>query len=100
MPSKRMYVIARAQLDPIYQCVQGGHALAAYAMDRPELTEEWDNQYLIYLNTYALDDLMHKLTINCIPFSHFEEPDMGNCITAIACYCDGSLFKDLKLVRA
>lgn len=96
----RMYVIARAQLDPIYQCVQGGHALVQYAMERPELTAQWDNQYLIYLNTYALDNLMITLMNNGIPYSSFEEPDMGGCVTAIACYCDGRFFKDLKLVRA
>ena len=95
-----MYVIARAQLNPIYQCVQGGHALVNYINERPNEAEEWDNQYLIYLNTYGLDDLMELLIENCIPFSSFEEPDMGGCITAIACYCDGNLFQDLNLIRA
>ena len=97
MPLK-MYVIARAQLNTVYQCVQGGHALAEFTLNNTDLALEWDNQYLIYLNTYDLDGIMRRLKDNSISFSSFEEPDMGNCITAIACYCDGSLFKDLKLI--
>jgi len=96
----KMYVISRAQLDPIYQCVQGGHALVAFTQKYPEITKEWDNQYLIYLNSYTLDNVMKDLDLYNIPYAKFVEPDMGDCVTAIACYGDGRYFKDLKLVRA
>ena len=41
---------------------------------------------------------MNKLEREDIKFSYFKEPDIGNQITAIATYCDGSLFNGLRLI--
>lgn len=33
--NKKMYVLIRKDLDPAYQAVQAGHALAQYMLDHP-----------------------------------------------------------------
>ena len=93
---KRLYVLINQDLDPIYGCVQGGHAVAQYLLDNKD-TQEWNNNYLIYL--YAdIDKWSRKLKRMNKPFSIFYEPDLGNIPTAIATEDSGKLFKNLKLV--
>ena len=94
---KRLYVLVNKRLNPVYACVQGGHAVAQYMIDNPNQT--WDNEYLIYL--YAdVDRWADKLTNMGIKFSMFKEPDLNNSITAIACQDDsGELFKNLSVVK-
>lgn len=101
IPMDKLYVITRAQLDPIYQCVQAGHAVAAwcYQNESYECYSAWDNQYLIYLNTYQFDTLLEKADDKYDNLAIFTEPDMGGIATAFAVYCDGELFKDLPLIR-
>ena len=97
----KLYVITRAQLNPIYQCVQAGHAVAAwcYHWSNTELGSTWNNNYLIYLNTYSFDDLLATCKVKYPELITFCEPDIGGIVTAFAVYCNGELFKDLKLVR-
>lgn len=45
---KRLYVLIRQSLDPVYGCVQGGHAVAQYLLDFKD-TQDWNNSYLVYL---------------------------------------------------
>lgn len=42
---KRLYVLIDRTLNPIYGCVQGGHAVAQYMLEH----SNWNNEYLIYL---------------------------------------------------
>ena len=44
----RLYVLVSKDLEPIYGCVQGGHAVAQWLLDNKE-TQSWNNNYLIYL---------------------------------------------------
>ena len=94
---KRLYVLVNKKLNPIYGCVQGGHAVAQFMIENP--TQRWNNDFLIYL--YADVDKWHnKLKAMGVNHSVFKEPDLNNTITAIACQDDsGELFKSLQTVR-
>ena len=94
-PTKRLYVLIDKTLDPIYGCVQGGHAVAQWLLEHPN--QDWNNSYLIYLRCNIFS-MKRKLVRLGEDFSEFKEPDLGNKLTAIACENDGKLFKNLKLV--
>jgi hypothetical protein len=95
---KRLYVLVSNRLEPIYGCVQGGHAVAQFLLEN-EGKQDWNNNYLIYL--YAdVEKWKKKLTREGINFSEFKEPDLDYQLTAIACQDDsGELFKNLNLVK-
>lgn len=99
MPTPRMYVLVRKDLEQTYRCVQGAHALAQYAMEHPEEFRLWNNGYLIFLGIRFQQDVQHwkvRLFRADKKFSIFYEPDQG-VHTAIACYDTGEIFKDLPL---
>ena len=92
---RRLYVLIDKSLNPVYGCVQGGHAVAAYLLEHPD---GWKNQYLVYL--YAdVEKWISKLDYLGLDYSIFKEPDLANQITAVAVENDGELFKHLRLVR-
>jgi hypothetical protein len=89
----QMYVIVRGDFSSTYKMVQGTHALAAYALNHPEKLKTWNNEYLIFLETFLeqnLKSLYVKLLTKDIVVSAFREPDQNNQITAIAVYEDGT----------
>lgn len=90
---KRLYVLIDKTLNPIYGCVQGGHAVAQYMLEH----SNWNNEYLIYLHA-DIERWTEKLSLLGKDFSIFKEPDLNNQITAIATVDDGSLFKKLNVV--
>lgn len=90
---KRLYVLIDKKLNPIYGCVQGGHAVAQYMLEH----KDWNNEYLIYLSA-DIEHEKEKLSLLGKDFSIFKEPDLDNKTTAIAVVDDGSLFKKLELV--
>lgn len=93
---RRLYVLVDKSLEPVYGCVQGGHAVAQWLLEHPE--QKWNNSYLIYLrcNLYSLKRRLTKLGKD---FSIFKEPDLDNRITALACEDDGRLFRNLHTVK-
>lgn len=92
---ERLYVLIDKKLDPIYGCVQGGHAVAQWLLDHPN--QNWNNSYLIYL--YAdVQEYAEKLKILRKDFTAFKEPDLNNQTTALAVTDSGKLFKKLELV--
>lgn len=96
MLMKRLYVLIDKSLNPVYGCVQGGHAVAQYLLDFG--SNDWKNDYLIYL--YAdIDKWNDKLNFIGKEHTVFREPDLQNKMTAIACCDDGKLFKHLALVQ-
>lgn len=92
---KRLYVLIDENLDPIYGCVQGGHALAQWLIDHPN--QKWNNSYLIYLKC-DINKWKEKLEKFNIDFSKFYEADLDNKLTSIATEDSGRLFKHLKLI--
>lgn len=95
MKEKRLYVLINKDLEPVYGCVQGGHAVAEWLLEHPD--QKWNNSYLIYLkcNLYSMRRRLIKLSKD---FSEFREPDLDNKLTAIAIEDSGKLFRNLKLV--
>lgn len=92
---RRLYVIVDESLNPIYGCVQGGHAVAQYLIEYGQ--KEWNNEYLIYL--YGNTEYWREvLEMKGMEFVSFCEPDLDNKLTAIAVVNDGSMFKKLKIV--
>ena len=100
MKNKKMYVLVRKDLETTYRCVQGGHALAQFALENPQEFTEWDNSTIVFLACANIDEL-YKYSIialdHCYPTSEFKEPDLEDQLTAVACYCSGDIFKKLKL---
>ena len=94
---KRLYILIDKTLEPVYGCVQGGHAVAAYLLEHPKQT--WNNSYLIYLkcNHYSMKRRLIKLGKD---FSEFREPDLDNKLTAIAIEDSGKLFRTLHTVKS
>ena len=94
---KRLYILIDKTLEPVYGCVQGGHAVAAYLLEHRKQT--WNNSYLIYLkcNLYSMKRRLIKLGKD---FSEFREPDLGNKLTAIAIEDSGKLFRTLHTVKS
>lgn len=96
MPMKRLYVLIDKNLEPVYGCVQGGHAVAQWLLDHPG--QEWNNSYLIYLSA-DIEKWKDKLLDRGIDFSEFYEPDLGGQCTAIATENEGRIFKKLETVK-
>lgn len=112
MPKKvnpRMYLILREDL--AYKYIQGGHALAQFALEHPLEFKEWDNKYLICLSVFnglALKDVANSLTVKNLPGyslwkdAVFYEPDLESALpTAIAIFenGDGWVAKELKSLK-
>lgn len=92
---RRLYVIIDKSLDPVYGCVQGGHAVAQYLIEYGQ--EDWNNEYLIYL--YGDVEYWREiLESRGMKFVSFCEPDLDGKLTAIAVVNNGSMFKKLKKV--
>ena len=96
MPPKRLYVLIDKTLDPIYGCVQGGHAVAQWLLNHPE--QRWNNSYLIYLSA-DIERWKDKLEYLGIDYTSFQEPDLKNQTTSLAVLGNEKLFKNLKLIR-
>lgn len=93
---RRLYVLSDKSLDPVYACVQGGHAVAQWLLEHPN--QKWNNQYLIYL--YADVDKWQKKLLNAgFDFSKFCEPDLNGKCTALAIETDGGMFSNLKTIK-
>lgn len=93
---KRLYVLTDKNLEPVYACVQGGHAVAQWLLEHPNQT--WNNSYLIYLSA-DIEKWINRLNYLEYDFSVFCEPDLNNKITAIAVEDNGKIFKNLKTVQ-
>ena len=95
---KKLYVLISNELDPIYGCVQGGHAVAQYLLDHKD-NGSWKNDYLIYLGCDDINEWSELLRFTDLRFSIFREPDLNNSITAIAVEGGDKLFKRLRLKK-
>lgn len=99
MPTPKMYVLVRLDLSETYRIVQGSHALAQYALDNPDNFKAWNNSTIVFLGVRNLIDMrgwLNKLIVNDKVFTSFQEPDLDNQVTAIACFDTGEIFRSLK----
>lgn len=97
----KMYIIVRKDLGPIYKMVQGAHALAAFSLENTQLFENWNNEYLIFLDVkdkYSLLKTTEMLSDKDIKFTIFYEPDIDE-VTAIACYTSEDTFKKYQVAK-
>jgi len=87
----RMYLILREDL--AYKYIQGGHVLAAFALEYPDQLKAWNNGYLICLSVFnglALRTLRDQLLEKKVTFSQFVEPDLESFLpTALCLFDDG-----------
>lgn len=86
---QKLIVITRRDLAPGYQAVQAAHAAIEFQHEHPQISKEWNtySKYLIFLsveNENELKFLLQKAQIRNIVYSTFNEPDIGNQLTAIA----------------
>ena len=77
---KKMYVLVRKDLEPIYRMVQGGHAIAEYSLRGDQDTyKEWNNSTVVFLgvkNEDALKLWSLKLAKKGRIYTGFREPDL------------------------
>jgi len=99
-----MYVIVRDDISKSYQAAQGGHALAAMALDWPSTFQEWSNGTIVYLKTSHanLVEMTTSTTLceNGMVWTDWYEPDVGDQLTAISVYglSAENYFKNYKLL--
>jgi hypothetical protein len=94
MGKNKLYVLIDKTLEPVYGCVQGGHAVAQWLIEHES---GWNNEYLIYLSA-DVNRWKKKLSEMLIDFTEFKEPDLGNKTTSLAVLGHDNLFKKLKLI--
>jgi hypothetical protein len=84
---EKLYVIVNENLSPAQQAVQGAHAVAAFLRKYPNTM--WSNGYLIFLKELPRGDGNMAgygyVRLNS-EYADFAEPDLGNKITAYACF--------------
>jgi len=90
---KKLYVLIDQQYEPNYRAVQAGHAVAQYLLEEGE----WQNEFLIYVLSDDLQKDQLKLEKRGLKVIPFREPDVGNKVTAIACYADHRVMRKYEL---
>lgn len=82
-------MITRSDLAPGTQCAQAIHAAIDYGLKNPEMLKEWHDisnhvGILAAKNERDLVELIGRLKKKGIDYAEFREPDLGDCITAVA----------------
>lgn len=91
----KMFILVCNDLSKSQQGVQGGHALAQFALDHPERFREWGNRTIVYLK---VDYEWLKSHVPENQSSSFYEPYWDNRLTAKATYCHGECYRDFNLM--
>jgi len=98
---KKMYLLVRNDLPTVYKMVMGGHALAQFALEHPNIFKEWNNRIIVYLDVCNEDSFnYHEFILDekNIKYSVFKEPDLNNEKAAIAFYSE-NIFKKLEIAK-
>ena len=87
--NSKLIVVTRADLSDGYKAVQSTHAAINFIFEHPGRAGPWFNNsnYLVQLevkNENQLKLLMQNCDRLQLAYTAFREPDIGNCITAIA----------------
>jgi hypothetical protein len=85
----KLYIIARADLTPAQQAVQGMHALQEFNRLHSETVREWyeTSNHLCFLSVPsegALESLLASTQARGLAVVAFREPDLEDSLTAIA----------------
>ena len=99
---KKMFILVRKDLGSPYKMVQGAHALAQYALEHTQDFNEWNNHTVVFVDVKdekSLYKWKEKLHYSDKRTSIFHEPDINDELTAIACYDDGEIFKNLQVSK-
>jgi hypothetical protein len=85
----KLYVVVNSELTPSQQAVQSGHAVAAFLKKHPHT--QWSNGYLIYLKDKPSMNSGNLLNgwleyRMLMQYAEFKEPDLGDKVTAYACF--------------
>ena len=85
---ERLYVIVRADIPAGLQLAQACHAVSEFATKHPELHRSWHlgERNIVCLqarNELHLVELLAELPARA-NVAHFDEPDLGGSMTAIA----------------
>ena len=91
---KKLYVLISKQYDPSYRAVQAGHAVAEYLL---KSGGSWQNETLIYLLSNDIEFDYQVLTEMGLELYPFYEPDVGDKMTAFACYSDHRVFRKFEM---
>lgn len=92
-----LYVIVNNQLNSLgLKSAQAAHAVAQWLLDNPE--QDWNNNYLILLQSDNLDRDLQKAERKGLGPVSFEEPDLNNEVTAFAVHSNTRIFQNLKLL--
>jgi len=108
---KRMYFFTIYQLTGIQCGIQCGHAALEYAAkygttkEFDDFIKNWKTWIILNGGTTnnqrelgtgkplgSLNDIADQLLENKIAFTHFEEPDLNNALTALCFICDERVF--------
>jgi len=96
----KLFVLTLRDLSLPQQAVQAGHALAEFLLHGPET--DWDNGTLVYLSVKDEDELqrwVYRLQMKYVDFVTFQEPDLNNKTTALACVCEDKILSKLNLIE-
>lgn len=85
----KLYVLVDKSLSQRQKWVQAAHAVAQYLIEIPD---GWRNRTLVILECSDIEKEAERAD------AIFREPYFGNKITAVAKYCDGSVYKGYRLV--
>lgn len=94
---EKLYVITLSDLPVGDQATQACHAVEAWKHRHPNNDQVHTMAVLVVPNSKFLEFVRCKLLYNYIDHAIFQEPDLENRITAIACLTDRyNIFKGLK----
>lgn len=87
--NQKLVLVTRDDLTPGQRAAQILHAGIDFAFEHPDRAGPWhkNSNYVVLLsvqNEKELIDLIEKCELNNLKYSTFQEPDLGNTVTAIA----------------
>ena len=88
MTAQKLYVVVRGDLTPGPQAVQAMHSFRQFVHEHPERERRWflESNHLALLSVPGPRDLallQREAALRGLPFSGFDEPDMGGERTSI-----------------
>ena len=94
----KLYILVRSDIPVPDQAVQISHAtelwaktISMHGLFRKGAT------VLVSISGNSVDTWIRKIHQKCLSFCYFQEPDMDNIITAIACHTDTNIFSSLPI---